>query len=86
MSIIGSIVVGGVAGALGKFVMPGKDPGGIIVTIALGVVGGILAGYLGGMMGLSTEGSLVKEIVSAAVGAIILLFLYRLYLKSRGGA
>ena len=86
MSIIGSIVVGGIAGALGKFVMPGKDPGGIIVTIALGVVGGILAGYLGTMLGISTEGSTIKEIISAAVGAIILLFLYRLYLKSRGGA
>ncbi len=85
MSIIGSIIVGGIAGGLGKLVMPGKDPGGIIVTILLGVAGAVVANYVGGMLGMATDGGLIFEIITAAVGAIVLLFLYRMFLKMRGG-
>ncbi len=85
MSIIGSIIVGGIAGGLGKLVMPGKDPGGIIVTILLGVAGAVIANYVGGMLGMATDGGLIFEIITAAVGAIVLLFLYRMFLKMRGG-
>jgi uncharacterized membrane protein YeaQ/YmgE (transglycosylase-associated protein family) len=86
MSIIGSIIVGGIAGGLGKLVMPGKDPGGIIVTILLGIAGAVVANYVGPMLGIAKDGGLVFEIITAAVGAIILLFLYRLFLKMRGGS
>ena len=84
MSIIGTIVVGAVAGALGKFIMPGKDPGGFIVTILLGIAGAFVADYLGGMLGLMTDGGLIREIIVATIGAVVLLGLYRLFLKMRG--
>jgi uncharacterized membrane protein YeaQ/YmgE (transglycosylase-associated protein family) len=84
MSIIGSIIVGGIAGALGKWVMPGDDPGGFIVTILLGIAGAVVAGYLAGMLGMSTEGGLIKEIIAATIGAVVLLSLYRVFLKMRG--
>ncbi|MEQ1548913.1 MAG: GlsB/YeaQ/YmgE family stress response membrane protein [Chakrabartia sp.] len=85
MSIIGSIIVGGIAGGLGKLVMPGKDPGGIIVTILLGVAGAVLANYVSPLLGISADGGLIFEIITAAIGAIVLLFLYRMFLKMRGG-
>lgn len=85
MGILSTIIVGGVAGALGKFVMPGKDPGGIIVTILLGIAGAWVANYLGGMLGIMTDGGLIRDIILATVGAVILLLLYRLFLKLRGG-
>ena len=78
--IIGWIVVGLIAGILAKWIMPGKDPGGIIVTILIGIAGGLIGGYLGSMVGLG--GGNIMNIVLATVGAIILLFLYRL-VKSR---
>ena len=78
--IIGWIVVGLIAGILAKWIMPGKDPGGIIVTILVGIAGGLIGGYLGSMIGLG--GGNIMNIVLATVGAIILLFLYRL-VKSR---
>ena len=85
MGILSTIIVGGVAGALGKFVMPGKDPGGIIVTILLGIAGAWVANYLGGMLGIMTDGGLIRDIILATVGAVILLILYRFFLKMRGG-
>jgi uncharacterized membrane protein YeaQ/YmgE (transglycosylase-associated protein family) len=85
MGIISTVIVGGIAGALGKFVMPGKDPGGFIVTILLGIAGAVVAGYVGGMLGMITEGGLIREIIFATIGAVILLALYRLFLKMRGG-
>lgn len=85
MGILSTIIVGGVAGALGKLVMPGKDPGGIIVTVLLGIAGAWLANYLGGMLGIMTDGGLIRDIILATVGAVILLILYRLFLKMRGG-
>ena len=85
MGILSTIIVGGVAGALGKLVMPGKDPGGIFVTVLLGIAGAWLANYLGGMLGIMTDGGLIRDIILATVGAVILLILYRLFLKMRGG-
>jgi uncharacterized membrane protein YeaQ/YmgE (transglycosylase-associated protein family) len=77
MSIIGMIVIGLIAGAIAKLLMPGKDPGGFIVTILLGIAGSIVAGFLGRALGWYAEGEPVGFIASI-VGAIILLALYRM--------
>jgi len=80
MGIIGWIVLGLIAGAIAKFIMPGDDPGGIIVTIIIGIVGAVLGGFLAsalfdvdpnqGFFNISTW-------LSAIIGALILLFIYR---------
>jgi uncharacterized membrane protein YeaQ/YmgE (transglycosylase-associated protein family) len=75
------IIVGGVAGAIAKFIMPGKDPGGIIVTILLGIAGAMLMGFLGTILGFDGDGA---GWALAVVGAVILLGLYRLINKNRG--
>ncbi len=80
MSFIAWLVVGLIAGAIAKAIMPGKDPGGIIVTILIGIVGAFLGGFLGnlafGTAGVS--GVDFRSIALATVGAIVLLFIYRL--------
>ena len=82
MGIISWIFLGLIAGALAKFVVPGKDPGGLIVTILIGVVGAILGGFLGSFIGLGRVESFdLGGIIIATLGAIILLVLYRLFRK-----
>jgi uncharacterized membrane protein YeaQ/YmgE (transglycosylase-associated protein family) len=78
----GWIVIGIVAGVLGKLLMPGKDPGGFIVTILIGIAGSLLAGFLGQAVGFYQPGQ-AGGWIGATVGAIILLFLYRLVTRSR---
>ena len=81
-TIFGWILVGLVAGVVGKLVMPGKDPGGLVVTVLLGIAGALLAGYLGqalGWYGLAEPASLV----SATIGAALLLLAYRLVMRAR---
>ncbi len=80
-SIIGWIIVGGISGGLAKFVMPGKDPGGIIVTILLGIAGALLMGFLGSMLGFKGDGA---GWFLSFVGAVIILAVYRLINKNRG--
>lgn len=75
--ILGWIIVGLIAGVLAKWIMPGRDPGGIIVTILIGILGGLLGGFLASLLGLGTGGSL-WNIVLATVGAILLLWIYRM--------
>lgn len=70
-------IIGLVAGALAKLIMPGKDPGGIIVTILLGIAGSLVAGFLGRALGLYQPGQGAGLIMSV-LGAIVLLVLYRL--------
>src|ERR1700712_3609009 len=79
---LGWIVIGIVAGVLGKLIMPGKDPGGFIVTILIGIAGSLLAGFLGQAVGFYQPGQ-AGGWIGATVGAIILLFLYRLVTRSR---
>lgn len=79
--IIGWIIIGAVAGILGKWIMPGKDPGGFIVTILLGIAGALLAGFIGQAVGFYNAGEGAGWI-GATVGAIVLLGLYRM-LKGR---
>lgn len=78
MGIISWAIFGLIAGWLAKKIMPGKDPDGFFVTIAIGVVGGILGGYLGTLLGLgSVTGFNVISFVLAIAGAIVLLAVYR---------
>ena len=85
MDILIWIVFGLVAGAIAKFIMPGKDPGGIFVTIALGIVGALLGGWIGRAMGLYRDGE-PAGFVMAIIGAIILLVIYRFVVGSRARA
>jgi uncharacterized membrane protein YeaQ/YmgE (transglycosylase-associated protein family) len=73
MAIIGLIV-----GALAKLIMPGKDPGGIFITMLIGIAGALLAGWLGRAVGWYQEGQSAGFIMSV-IGAIILLAIYRLF-------
>jgi len=82
LSILGWIVFGLIIGAIAKLLMPGRDPGGIIVTILLGIVGALLGGFLGRSMGLYGPGE-AAGFVMALIGAIILLLLYRLLVARR---
>lgn len=81
LSILWMCLIGLLAGALAKFLMPGKDPGGLIITMLLGIAGSLVAGYLGRMLGLYKEGEGAGFIMSV-VGAVILLALYRMVKKS----
>ena len=85
MSIIGWIVLGLIVGALAKLIMPGKDPGGFIVTILIGIVGAFLGGFLGNLItGYGLNGFSLWSIILAIVGSIILLWIYRATTRSRG--
>lgn len=84
MGIISWIFLGLIAGALAKFIMPGKDPGGFFVTILIGIVGGVLGGFLGTFIGLGQIASFdLGGIFIATIGAIILLIIYRLIKKKQ---
>ena len=80
--ILGWIVIGGIAGAIAKLLMPGRDPGGCIITILLGIAGALLAGFLGRAIGWyePNEGA---GFVAAIVGACVILLIYRLVLARR---
>jgi uncharacterized membrane protein YeaQ/YmgE (transglycosylase-associated protein family) len=74
--VLGWIVFGLIIGVLAKLVMPGKDPGGIIVTIALGIVGAVIGGFLGRALGMYGPSEPAGWVMST-VGAILVLALYR---------
>ncbi len=77
MHIIYMVIIGLIVGALAKLVMPGKDPGGIIITILIGVAGSLIAGFLGRQMNWYATGESAGFIASI-VGAIALLAVYRM--------
>jgi len=79
MGILSWIVLGLLAGALAKWLMPGKDGGGWIVTMLLGIAGAFVGGYLGSFLGMGVTGGGLNlmSIATATAGAFILLFLYR---------
>ena len=77
MELLWTIVVGLIVGALAKLIMPGKDPGGIFITIILGIAGALLAKFLGQALGLYAEGE-SAGLIGAVVGAILLLLIYRM--------
>jgi uncharacterized membrane protein YeaQ/YmgE (transglycosylase-associated protein family) len=79
VSILSWIVVGLIAGVLGKLIMPGDDPGGFIVTILLGIVGAFVGGFVVSLFGgLGVLGFNIWSILVATLGAVILLAIYRL--------
>ncbi len=75
--ILGWIIIGGIAGAIAKLLMPGKDPGGCIITILLGIAGAFIAGWLGQAVGWYEAGE-GAGFVAAIIGAFIILAIYRL--------
>jgi uncharacterized membrane protein YeaQ/YmgE (transglycosylase-associated protein family) len=81
-AIIFWIIVGGVAGALVKLIMPGDDPGGFIITILLGIAGAIVGGFLASLIGIG-GGGWIWSIIIATIGAIVLLAIYRLIAGNR---
>jgi uncharacterized membrane protein YeaQ/YmgE (transglycosylase-associated protein family) len=76
--IIGWIVIGGLAGAIAKLLMPGRDPGGCIITVLLGIAGALLAGWVGRAIGWYGPNDQGAGFVAAIVGAFLLLLIYRL--------
>jgi uncharacterized membrane protein YeaQ/YmgE (transglycosylase-associated protein family) len=82
MEILGWILFGLVVGALAKLVMPGRDPGGIIITMLLGIAGAVLGGFVGQALGLYREGEAAGFLMSL-LGAIVLLGLYRVVVGRR---
>ena len=84
MGIIWTIIIGLVVGALAKFIMPGKDPGGCIVTTLIGLAGALIGGFLGRLLGLYSPDE-PAGFIGSLIGAIILLAIYRLIVGRRGG-
>jgi uncharacterized membrane protein YeaQ/YmgE (transglycosylase-associated protein family) len=82
MGIIATIVIGFIVGLLAKFLTPGRDPGGFIITIIIGIVGSLLATYGGQALGLYSAGE-PAGFIGSLIGAIILLLLYRLVTRGR---
>lgn len=76
-----TIVIGLVAGALAKLLMPGKDPGGIIITMLLGIAGSVVANFLGSLLGLYQQGERAG-LIASVVGAVLLLVIYRRFKKT----
>ena len=84
MGIISWIILGLIAGVLAKWIMPGRDPGNIIVTILLGIAGAIVGGFIWNIItGGGVSGINIGSIVLAIIGALILLWLYRMFMSRR---
>jgi uncharacterized membrane protein YeaQ/YmgE (transglycosylase-associated protein family) len=81
--VVAWIVIGLLAGAIAKLLMPGRDPGGCLITMLLGIAGALLAGFVGKMIGWYDE-SEAAGFVAAIVGAFVILLIYRLVLRRRG--
>ncbi|TAG08512.1 MAG: GlsB/YeaQ/YmgE family stress response membrane protein [Verrucomicrobia bacterium] len=78
MGILTWIVLGLIAGALAKFIMPGKDSGGILVTIIIGILGGVLGGFIGSQLGIGSVNAFdLRSILVATGGAVLLLIIFR---------
>jgi len=82
MTIIWAIIIGLIVGIVAKFLMPGRDPGGFIVTALLGIVGAVVATFLGQAMGIYAAGQ-SAGFIGAVIGAIVVLFIYRLIVGRR---
>ncbi|AHG91316.1 Transglycosylase-associated protein [Gemmatirosa kalamazoonensis] len=80
MGILAWIILGLIAGAIAKAIMPGRDPGGFIVTALIGIVGAVIGGFVGNMLfGIGgVSGVDIRSILIAVVGALVLLWIYRM--------
>jgi uncharacterized membrane protein YeaQ/YmgE (transglycosylase-associated protein family) len=77
MSVIYALIIGLVVGAIAKLLMPGRDPGGVIITALLGVVGSLVAFFIGRAAGWYAQGSEGPGMIASVIGAVIVLALYR---------
>ena len=77
MHIIAALIVGLLVGALAKLVMPGKDPGGILMTMVLGIAGSFLAGFLGRSLGIYHSNDVGPGLIASVIGAVLILALFR---------
>ncbi len=80
MTILWTILIGFLVGLVAKFLMPGRDPGGFIITVLIGLAGSFVATYLGAAMGWYQQGE-TAGFIAAVLGSIVLLLLYRLLIK-----
>ena len=85
MEFVVMIIVGLIAGALAKLIMPGRDGGGMLMTILLGIAGSLVGGFLFNVMGVG-DGEMWAGLIGSVIGAIILLAIYRAVTKRRGVA
>lgn len=82
MSYLWMLIIGLIVGAIAKFLMPGKDPGGCLITMLIGIAGAIIAGFIGRKLGWYAEGEPVG-FVASVIGSILLLLVYRLLTKDK---
>jgi uncharacterized membrane protein YeaQ/YmgE (transglycosylase-associated protein family) len=82
MDILTTLIIGLIVGALAKLIMPGKDPGGFIITILLGIAGAFIAGWLGSAFGWYEAGE-SPGIIMSVIGAVVLLAIYRAVIGRR---
>ena len=85
MGILAWIILGLIAGAIAKAIMPGRDPGGFIVTALIGIVGAVIGGFLGNMLFRTggVSGIDFRSILLAVVGSLVLLWIYRMTTRGR---
>lgn len=83
MAILWALIIGLVVGAVAKLFMPGRDPGGIVITMLLGVAGSLVAGFLGRAAGWYRSPTQGPGIIASIIGAMILLFIYRVVVRHR---
>lgn len=83
MAILWALIVGLVVGALAKLLMPGRDPGGILTTALLGMVGSLVAWAIGRVMGIYDAGDPAPSILASVLGAVLVLALYRVASRRR---
>lgn len=83
MGFLSWVVLGLIAGAIGKWILPGNDPGGFIVTIVIGIVGAVIGGFIGTALGFgAVDGLNMGSIAIAVLGSIVLLMVFRV-IRSR---
>jgi uncharacterized membrane protein YeaQ/YmgE (transglycosylase-associated protein family) len=83
MSILWAVIIGLVVGAIAKLLMPGRDPGGFIVTALIGVAGSMIAGFIGRSLGWYRHAGEGPGIIASVIGAMLLLFIYRMAVGRR---
>jgi uncharacterized membrane protein YeaQ/YmgE (transglycosylase-associated protein family) len=76
--VLWAIIIGLIVGAIAKLLMPGRDPGGFVITILIGIAGSLIAGFLGRSLGWYAEGE-PAGFLASVIGAVILLWLYRMF-------
>jgi uncharacterized membrane protein YeaQ/YmgE (transglycosylase-associated protein family) len=83
MHLLWSLIVGLVVGAIAKALHPGKDPGGVVVTMLIGIAGSFVAGFFGRALGLYQPGETGPGIIASVIGAVVLLVIYRAVTRRR---